>query len=131
LVLLQQRNAAIEEVMKIALEFKKNIILGVRDYQVVDIEPGTPCNGSMMENDGADKGQAQGSTPESGRVKLCLSPSLFFLSHNYQANAVEETETRSNWSSALTQRSISIRRYAGSGTDLPGIVLCRAVVLLE
>ena len=129
LALLQERKAAIEDVIKIALEFKKNIILGVRAYQVIDIEPGTPFDKRMMEDDGAGVGQVPGGTPESARVKLCLSPGLFFL-HNSQANGTEETETRSNWGAALTQRSISIRRYSGHGTDPPGVVLCKAVVLL-
>jgi len=76
LALLQERKAAIEDVIKIALEFKKNIILGVRAYQVIDIEPGTPFDKRMMEDDGAGVGQVPGGTPESARVKLCLQ--VFF-----------------------------------------------------
>lgn len=123
--LLRQQQAALPGPINLALELKNNMVLVSRDYHLIHVESGAAFDKRAMEAERAEREDAPEVKMESPRVKLCLSPGLVFR-QNPQIPPNEDTEMASDWSSALVQCNIPRKVYAGLG-----VVLCKAVVLLE
>jgi hypothetical protein len=128
---LHAEKTAAENLFKVALKFKKDMILR-RDYcRLVWVEQGATHDFETMEIAQEDRGNSFDLIEITQRVNLCLSPGLLFQDSGQKSRnqrAVQDGE----WRNMLVRTDVFMPKDQSYGNGISGYdLLCKAVVLLQ